>query len=80
MTAKNCLHSACSCLVGPDDLYCAPACRTAAERSDPFGEEGCNCGHDGCLGYAGQRGAEGRGEELQRPTQQPDRKQRRSTA
>jgi hypothetical protein len=69
MTVKSCLHMACSCPVGPDDLYCTPACRRASERSDPFGEAGCDCGHEECLGHAGKRGQENRGKELQHPPQ-----------
>ena len=65
--------------MGQDELYCSPSCRIDAERGDPQSEEGCDCGHQGCLGHAGQRDLERRGEELQRPQEaELSKKQARS--
>jgi hypothetical protein len=78
MSVKDCLHSACSCRVSVDELFCSASCREAARNETPGISEGCDCAHQGCLGHAGKRHEESRGEDLLHAPEQALPPQRRS--
>lgn len=44
-TERKCEHKACTCLVGPDDVFCSPHCE---KRSDEGTGPPCGCGHSDC--------------------------------
>lgn len=44
-TERKCEHNACTCIVGPDDVFCSPECE---KRSDAGTGTPCECGHAAC--------------------------------
>ena len=54
MEQIKCLHVPCTCLVKPEDVYCAEECREADLEAGAVGhnEFHCSCHHPDCEGVA----------------------------